>query len=466
MRHITSHMNASNTKSGRRTAAAQVMATLGCFLLTLAAPTAALAQPLSELVLQSLERDPSLAEAQANRAGARAKAEGSRALHLPRFGVTSAQGLSGQNTQRTKPELTGSFNLWAGGSIEAQAKADAREEHYFTAKLAETRNDLALKIATLYLEALRQRESIAVAEVNLARHEKILTDLTTIAKYDQGRQADVLQAQARMAQVKARILGLHSELKTSMSRLSKYSGQADTQVHPVEIDAHNLAQRLAEPGFESNALYTAQVQEVARVAHLVDVAKGQRQPRIELEARGGERLVTQLRLNWDFYDQTGGASVRAARQRVTAAQAKLDGLVQDLTERRRTAAVDLEQARLRLQATQGQIASARRVAEAYEKQFQIARRTLVDLLNAYGELATVETGLAQAQQELRLAALRALYANDGLEDFLRAAPSAPAAAQESTTPAAVQDEAADAVSSAVSSAVSTTVSTAVATPVH
>jgi hypothetical protein len=50
------------------------------------------------------------------------------------------------------------------------------------------------------------------------------------------------------------------------------------------------------------------------------------------------------------------------------------------------------------------------VTEVFEKQFQIARRSMVDLLNAYAELSSVEAAAAQAESERQAFALEYLHA--------------------------------------------------------
>jgi adhesin transport system outer membrane protein len=54
-----------------------------------------------------------------------------------------------------------------------------------------------------------------------------------------------------------------------------------------------------------------------------------------------------------------------------------------------------------------------------EKQFKIARKSLIDVLNAYNELAGVEMAYVTAQNDYRMAALAYLRAQAGISNWMR-----------------------------------------------
>lgn len=56
-----------------------------------------------------------------------------------------------------------------------------------------------------------------------------------------------------------------------------------------------------------------------------------------------------------------------------------------------------------------QIVSSEKVIDFYRMQFDIARRTLLDVLNAEKELSNVELSYATTQHNLRLSILDYLY---------------------------------------------------------
>jgi outer membrane protein, adhesin transport system len=375
----------------------------------------AAAQSLQEVVQWALQSNAAVAEGEAAIGAAQARLQASRYQHWPTLGVSASKGLANVE-QESKPFVRGSVNVWAGGSIAAQIRADEQGVAFADNKLAETRAELAFKVGGLYLDAVRADAGLAVTALNLQRHDKIIGDLQTIARYDTGRQADLLQAQARRAQVVSTQLTLQSDLQAAQSRLAQYSPSYPTVLRPVAFDAAELRQALADP--TPNAALRAQDNEVRRAEALVDVARGNRWPRLSLETTArNSRPTAQLALNWDFFDRSAGATANAAALQAQAAQARRQTIADDVLQRRRTAQIDIDQAQGRLAAASAQIDAVRSVASAYEKQFLIARRSLVDLLNAYSELAAVEFAQVRAQQDLVAAGLRALYASDRIEAY-------------------------------------------------
>ena len=60
------------------------------------------------------------------------------------------------------------------------------------------------------------------------------------------------------------------------------------------------------------------------------------------------------------------------------------------------------------------------MAELYQLQFKVGRRSLLDLVNAYAELASVEIARINAVNDHRQAVVNLLYARAALADWLLA----------------------------------------------
>ena len=155
------------------------------------------------------------------------------------------------------------------------------------------------------------------------------------------------------------------------------------------------------------------------------ISASRRWPRLNLESVFTEDASSRLSFSWDTVNFGTGDAIRAARQQNEAASSLLDAVRKDLVVRWQTSEVNYQRALERLDSARGLISSSQQVTEVFEKQFQIARRSMVDLLNAYAELSGIESATAQAASDVRAAALEYLHAGARTEAGVRGSLPAP-----------------------------------------
>lgn len=379
------------------------------------------------VVLQKTLTDyPSLYEAWANKQAAQSRAKGSFALHYPTVTVQGDQVLSQhsdnykEKNKRFEPTVSANLNIFSWGAINNQVKRDKEKERYFYYKFYETREALGNEVATEYINALFYRDSLRVLRDSLERHNKILGDLTIIVENDRGRRSEWVQGRAREVQVRQSIATYESNLRTSLSRLEKYTGShvdVDRLVDPFPVDEQGKIVS-AQKNYMKHPTYMAQQAELQSVKAELKSSKGRLLPEVNLKAAANrdDRQVY-LNLSWDILNRSTSHEVSAYAQELAAAEARLTQVVKDLDERARTAKMQMEQSRERVLISGEQIDSTREVVHSYELQFKIARKTLIELLNAYSELANVELASVNAHNDFRLAALSYLYANGGIANW-------------------------------------------------
>lgn len=390
-------------------------------LLLLASAPLAQAEPLQQLMLRALQIDPSLAEASANVAAAEAQTESARRQHWPRLGVAAAEPIVDRQREFFEDNQFRTFatlNLWSGGAIDAAVKSGEGGERFFRSRADENRENVAYRVGQLYLEGLRAEQELTLARVNLLRHESLTRDLGVVAKLDTGRRSDLTQALSRQAQARARVVTGETALGVIQSRLQRYSSAPTVSFEPVSFEGLS-PQPLPLSAIAQQPEYIAQQAEIERLKAQVDAAKARRWPRLDVETSYAEDSQTRLLLNWELANPSAFSDVDAARQQLKAAEARLATVEFDLRERLDTAWIGYQQSARKLAVTEQQIASAQQVVGAFEEQFQIARRSMLDLLNAYAELASVEASSAAAQSEVRLLALQYLRAAGQTEAWAR-----------------------------------------------
>lgn len=377
---------------------------------------------LKRVLQTSLVSDPVLAEARANTAAAKSRADGSFALHYPTVSVYGNQLISENNKDNKKserdfkPGVAAKWNLFSWGAINNQVKRDEEKERYFYYKYYESREELGFEIASEYLRAVYYHEALSALQDSLQRHQKIMADLRVIAENDKGRRSELVQAQAREVQVRQSIANYQSNLDTSLSRLAKYTGgklKASQLGDPFAGYAIKPILALKRVDNMQHPTYMAQKAELQSVRAEMKSNRGKQFPAVNVEANANnDDKQVFLNLSWNIFDRTTSHTVDASAQELVAAESRLTQVFRDINERTRTAEHQMEQSVERINISDEQVRTTAEVAHSYELQFKIARKTLIELLNAYNDLANVELAHVNARNDFRVAALSYLHAQN------------------------------------------------------
>lgn len=410
----------------RSTALLALAATLGC--------GQALAANMQQLIADALNRDPAILEAQANEEVATMRLKASRAQHYPTVGTQAGYYVSNPNDMgRPFRGIVGRVNLFAGGSIESAIKRDSLQREALHHKTSETREVIAGQVAQLYLEAVRAYDFLQAEQRNLERHNKIMNDLKIVVANDAGRNYELVQAESRAFQVRTRIVQYEKSIDLAMSKLTRYTPLKPTLHEPVpELWRTRIGQDIAAASRvdQERAVHPAiaaqkQQAEATREGHRTMFR--QRMPRVDFEVGGGNQSYSRVNLSWEFLDRSSDYTVQSASKEIMAAEQRTDLMEREVSQRAATAKADMAQSQREIAAAKEQIASSTKVAELYELQFKVGRRTLIELVNAYQEIASVELSLATAENNYRQAAINYLDSQALLAQW--AAPAAPAMAE-------------------------------------
>lgn len=402
---------------------------IALLLLSALQSPSAFAEELADILRNALRNDPALLEASANTEGAYNEMEASKAGHYPTFSLTGQNVVAQQNTSnnsrmRDDVGIKSRLNLYAWGGIQAAVERDKHKMEYYQHKYYETREELANTISTLYLTALRAKESIAVAKKNIKRHEKFLADLRVISEYDSGRRSEMTQAQSRYLQAQSTEASLQKTLSVTLSKLNKYSSKRLTEKDIVDpFNKQNSAQLIAlfdKVPITAHPSVKAQESEYSSALSDAEVAKASKYPSINLEgsATRHDRSVA-VTMTWDLYNKSADYALEKSHAVIRSARARSDELLRDIQERAETAKVDMKQSEQRAKIVKSLISTQSQVAQDYEQQFYISHRTLLEVLDSYAELAATETNYVEAQNDYRDAAVAYLLAKASLAKWAK-----------------------------------------------
>ncbi|EPD0811358.1 TolC family protein, partial [Escherichia coli] len=253
---------------------------------------------------------------------------------------------------------------------------------------------------SLYLDALREKQSIAVLEQSLSRHNAILNDLNTISIHDTGRESEFVQAEARRLMVRQQINTRTRVLKTTLGKLSTWT------TNPVtEADLENPFSRMTESRLLTDFTQTPQKGNPSWLASQADVEskkaalKAQelaRYPRVDLtgSVTRDDRQIG-VSLSWDLFNRNASYGVSEKAAQIAAATGRLDSVARMIDETGRLSLITVRQSRMEMETLRRQEQASARVVDFYRLQFRVARKTLIELLNAENELYSV--GLSRVQ---------------------------------------------------------------------
>ncbi|NOL49732.1 TolC family protein [Pelistega europaea] len=378
--------------------------------------------PLQEVLQYALKQDPRLLEAKAEQDAATQNRKASEALHYPTVAVTSSHMLGQHHRyesdydRETDAGLRGKLNLYSWGGIEASIDRDKKKERSAYYKFFETRETLGSEIANLYVAAIYYKESLEVAKRNLERHKKFMDNLRVVSTYDTGRLSEFSQAESRYLQAQSSIVDLERSLQTTLSRLNLYFNKRLTVNDLIDPFKDKKAEDFFKtfnegPKDNVHPSMLAQQAELDSAIADIDVTDATTKPQINLEglATRYDRNA-QVTLSWDLFNRPAHYNTENAKAKVYSAQARLQQIKRDITERYETAKINMLQSQNQANISQRHVTVQTKVANDYAEQFTVSRRTLLEVLDAYADLSRTETTYVNARHEFRTSTLEFLLA--------------------------------------------------------
>lgn len=302
--------------------------------------------------------------------------------------------------------------------------ADRKALEQFHRLSAEAENK-ALEVTRAYLDVRRYRHLKALAEQNVQNHIEVYDHVKKRAEQRVGSQADLNQAEGRLALARANLRTEISNLQSVTARFQRLVGHAPGQtLQKVTALDRTLPQDLEsvlKSAFANNPEIQAAFANMDATEASLQVAKSGHYPTLELGLRHGtyqnnnsfdartdpdqfgDETILELRLDYNLY--RGGsdrAAAEAAYHRISKAQSLRDKQCVDIRQTTTIAWSELGNLQNKLDLLRAHRESANEVVRAYQEQFNIGRRSLLDVLDAENEAFQAERSLTHGQYDLLL----------------------------------------------------------------
>jgi len=420
-------------------------------VLVLPGSLAAQAVSISEAIKLALATNPNIGIVASNREAVDEELKQARGLWLPQIDLalgigrertndrtTRTTSPSHENLQREEASLTLQQRLFDGFEANSTIERDMARVESAANRVHENAEFLALDVIGGYVEVLRQRELVRLAEVNLKVHIGILDSLQQRLAGGGGSRADVAQTEARSARARATMTQTLNDLRDAEAAYTRIVGQYPDQLEAPEFpdgvlpDDLDAAVSLANTNNPTTKIFEADVR--SSVAE-VTIAEVPFFPAVTLEAEseyndGRDGIDTyefnnqvMLRLRWNLF--RGGID-RANRQeqlsRLAESKNRRLRSFLDAQQEMRQSWFALEASRQRVEDLSDAVKFNMETRDAYRQQFEVAQRTLLDVLDAENELFVASGQLVSSQTNELLASYRILAVGGTLMNTLSIKP--------------------------------------------
>lgn len=303
---------------------------------------------------------------------------------------------------RSQASLTLTQMLFDGFATKYENERQYHRVRSASHRVRESAEFNGLNIIEAYLDVLRQRELLAIADENLRMHNDIMSQIVESADAGRTTQADVEQTKARLNAAEAQKSAVEESLRnadTNYRRIVGDSAQPDIQI-PVP------PRQLLEPDVDSEvkqALTHSPTLDTKEAD--VNVADAERQatkstfyPKVDFQAgvsaghdldgvEGRTQSASALVVASMNLYRGGGDEARSREFVYRFAQAKdeRNAAARVLEQDVRTTWASMIASAERAQAFRKQADANGTVVEAYKDQFNLDRRTLLDVLDSQNE---------------------------------------------------------------------------------
>ncbi|TVV72439.1 TolC family protein [Sphingomonas solaris] len=416
------------------TGKARSLRAIALMLLGSAALAPAGATDLREAIAVAVQSNPQINQAVANKEAIEFEREQAQGLYRPRVSVEASAGARRTDTPTRRvlgsdddvlAPVEGSLlveqTLFDSGARRAELSRQAARTDGAANRVEERSQFIALEVARRYIDYLLQQRIVAAADDNITFHRKLTDDLREGVRSGSISIADQQQAEERLQASLARRTEAQEELTNAAISFRTLTGlPLDSATVPPALTAKlpaTLEDAIAAAR-TNNPLVREAMADIDAAYAVRDAAKANLGPRVALEGRArygqdvdgfrghASDLYGRVVARWNLY--TGGidqANVQESTRRASETRFRLHEVTRQAEEDARTA-----WNRLRSQAgLVGDLDRQRAVADdlivSYREQFNVGRRSLLDLLDSQNTRYNV---VVQAETA-RLAELFAQY---------------------------------------------------------
>lgn len=434
-----------------------IMKTCGSLIALCAAAmgTAGWAQTsdLKSAIAAAIDSHPEINQAIQNKEAIEFEREQAKGLYLPRISVEGSAGVRRleNNTRRAigiedqtlwplEASVLAEQTIWDSGYRSAEKRRQAARTDGAALRVGERAQFVALNVTRQYLDYMLQQRIVAASEDNIAFHRKLLGDLGEGVSKGSISIADQQQAEERLQSALVRKTEAEQDMTNAAIAFRTLTGLSIDQVSMPDPVTSAVPPTLDEAiaGARTNNPLIREAEADVQAAHaVVDEAESELGPTVTLEGRGrigedidGFRGSTndvqgRVVVRWQLYN--GGinrAKIQEMTRRASEARFRLSQRQREAEDDVRTAWNRWDSEKKRLVDLQRQATVSDSLLVSYREQFNVGRRSLLDVLDSQNTRYNTQVRSETARFSEIFAQYQILAATNQLLDTLGlAAPS-------------------------------------------
>lgn len=362
-----------------------------------------------------------------------------RGAFFPRLDLSSASGREkllsppasyepaiGSSFSRSATSLTLSQMLYDGFATRDEVRRldHAQLTRYY--ELLDSTEVAALETVRSYYDLLRVRKLYALTEDNFVYHRTVFEQIQNKVKAGVGRRVDLEQAAGRLALSESNLVTDNANIHDVSARFQRLVGELPPKEMPkpaslAKLIPANAAEAHLSTGIDFHPAILASVENVRSTQFDLDQRRAKYQPRIDFRLSqtdgrnsGGiigrnSDTVAEFVLNWNLFN---GGSDRARTsqfaERLNNARDLRDKTCRDIRQNLAIAYNDVWKLTEQIRFLEQHQLSIEKARGAYQKQFDIGQRSLLDLLDTENELYQAKRAYTNAEHDLAIAYARTL----------------------------------------------------------
>ncbi|MHB9800197.1 TolC family outer membrane protein [Pseudomonas sp. MT3] len=373
---------------------------------------------LTEAIQSTLQYHPEISQSVNSRLTADEELKFARGGYLPT--VDLLLGYGRENTDSPSTRAIGDHNdetmnrgdaeirlrqmLFDGFGTPNEVKRNEANVNSKAFRILGTSETAALRTVEVYLEVLKRREMVTLAKNNLQAHERIGDQIRLRSERGVGSTADNDQAIARLALAQNNLYTEEVNLADAEANFYSATGKMPDQLEsPSTVKAEMPADLLSarQTMVSENPLLKSAQADVNAAESQYEAAKAPFYPRFDLElAKAANNNVdgdeghynyweAQVVMRYNLFNgMRDKAHLNATTHQIDESKDIRNNALRLLNENLSLAWDAMENARKQTQPAREYADYTRKVREAYQQQFTLGQRTLLDLLDSENELFT------------------------------------------------------------------------------
>ncbi len=406
------------------------------------------AQSLQQAIQKTIDENPTIQSAKSERSAVENEIDQAKSGYFPTIDIAAGIGWEQSTNPTTRARGDGTvsygreetsirlkqmiFDGMATPSEVNRQQARTNSKAYTVFGQSEI---IGLNAVEAYINVLRREELLSLAKENLAIHQKTNKQILLRSKRGIGKRADAEQSSGRLALAEKNTLSEIGNLKDANTAFLKIIGELPFELQAISAPTEALPANLdeaVEQAVANHPILKSANADIDSAFAQHDTAKAAYLPRLDFEAsashnvdidgiRGkNEDALAMLRLKYNLFN--GGKDV--ARRKQTAKLINQAKNIRDNTFRQVVESMRLSWVAYQTIKSQMTFFKLHRDASiksnaAYQKQFNIGQRSLLDLLDSANEMFVAKSAYTSAKYDEIFAQYRILTSKGALNSFLK-----------------------------------------------